>query len=171
MEGLPLLNSIHSAGRCCTLYWRRKAIIKSHTTTNTLSYKNDQPSRCTHRCNSDRNVTGITNHHLIGLEAYSLRWSSRLTLLLRPRIWDWMGHLPRGKPVTIILLKEYNNETPNDIAMLIHQGSFFLQYMVINTEIYNRTIYRELKNLQCSSLNRMSLSFPSKIRRLCRGWS
>lgn len=35
-----------------------------------------------------------------------------------------MGHLPRGKPVTIILLKEYNNETPNDIAMLIHQGSF-----------------------------------------------
>ena len=69
-----------------------------------------------------------------------------------------MGHLLRGKPVTIILLKEYNNKTPNDIAIPIHQRSLFLQYMVINTEIYNRIIYRELKNLHCSSLNRMSLS-------------
>lgn len=138
--------------------------MKSHTTINTRRYNNDQPSSCTRPCNSGRNVIGITNHHLIGYKTHSLRWNLYLTLLLRPRIWDWMGHLLRGKPITIILLKEYNNKTPNDIAIPIHQGSFFLQYMAINTEIYNRTIYRELKNLQCSSLNRMSLSLSSPQR-------
>lgn len=68
--------------------------------------------------NGDTSVVGETNHYLLRFQVYSVSWNACLTLFQWPRIWDYQGHRPRGKPNAIVLTKEHRNKmTFNDILL------------------------------------------------------
>lgn len=62
---------IHCAGLYFT--YQQGSSHQLNPTVNLISYNSNLVERCTHLCNSDTNIIGITNHFLLGLKTCPMR--------------------------------------------------------------------------------------------------
>jgi hypothetical protein len=80
-------------------HYQRK--VNTNLGTNPLILNGDLPAWHI----GDTKFVEVTNHSLIGLKVPFMRWNPCLTLLRWSRTWHCLGHEPRGKLNTIVLLK------------------------------------------------------------------